>query len=85
VVDADVFLTTMASHVIYGLRRDVRKAKRLGQYTLEKKLVEGGMGVVYRARTRCCQRPTAVSSCSPTEREPEISSASRRRSVRRRA
>ena len=67
---AFVLATAVTSHVIYGLRRQVRHAMRLGQYELGRKLGEGGMGVVYEATHLMLRRPTAV-KLLPTEKAGE--------------
>jgi eukaryotic-like serine/threonine-protein kinase len=55
-----VITCTLISRIIYGLRFEVRQARRLGQYVLEKKIGEGGMGQVYRARHGMMRRPSAI-------------------------
>jgi len=57
---ASTAVSTIVSYTIFGLRKKVVEATQMGQYVLEHKIGQGGMGAVYRARHGLLRRPTAI-------------------------
>jgi serine/threonine-protein kinase len=68
-----VVIAYVSARVIYGLGKEVARARELGSYRLEERLGQGGMGEVWRASHRLLARPAAVKLMRPdvsTARDP---------------
>ena len=55
-----VGIAMVAAHVVYGLGKDVAKARHMGSYQLTERLGEGGMGEVWKASHRLLARAAAI-------------------------
>ncbi len=56
-----------SARVMFNLSSDVRRAREMGAYRLEKQIGAGGMGEVWRANHRMLARPAAVKLIRPDQ------------------
>jgi eukaryotic-like serine/threonine-protein kinase len=56
----------LGARVVYGLGREVARARAMGSYRLEERIGVGGMGEVWRARHQLLARPAAIKLIRPT-------------------
>jgi serine/threonine-protein kinase len=53
-------IATIGSRIVYGMGRDLERARAMGAYRLEERLSQGGMGEIWRARHHMLARPAAI-------------------------
>ncbi len=61
-----VMMAYVGARVVFGLGREVSRARELGSYRLVERLGEGGMGEVWRAEHRLLARPAAIKLVRPS-------------------
>lgn len=53
-------IASIGSRIVYGMGRDIERARAMGAYRLEERLGQGGMGEIWRARHHMLARPAAI-------------------------
>ena len=67
-----VAIAAASASSLWAMRLRLREARRMGQYTIEREIGEGGMSRVYLARHTHLKRPTAVKVLKPAIATDEV-------------